>query len=87
MVVHFFLAIAKPATEKEQNLLRVAGTHTVSVADGGRSSSRLRCADVPNIDGKDVSPDEAMLLGRCSRMWQASHSKDCSRAYIGSLVR
>ena len=39
-------------------------------AVGGLSSSRLRCADMPNIDGKDVSPDEAMLLGRCPECGQ-----------------
>jgi hypothetical protein len=39
-------------------------------ASGGWSSSALRWADMPIIDGKDVSPDEALLLGRCPECGQ-----------------
>jgi hypothetical protein len=39
-------------------------------AVGGFSSSRLRCADMPVIDQKDVSPDEAILLGHCPECGQ-----------------
>lgn len=37
---------------------------------GGGPSSALRFAGMPIIDGKNVSPDEAMLLGRCPECGQ-----------------
>lgn len=69
MGAFFVILSAFPAGEG-QNLLHLSGAHATSREVGGYYSSRLPCADMPNIDGKDVSPDEAMLLGRCPECGQ-----------------